>query len=72
MTHNRGEQTVPCKAAINAPSQEQLGDPSAKNSSILGTPGVTSSALTQAQWHGGDSRVTLRRAGATTVRGLTG
>lgn len=37
VTHNRGEQTVPSKAAINAPSQEQLGNPFAKNSSISGS-----------------------------------
>lgn len=41
VTHDRGEQTIPSKAAINASSQEQLGDPSAKNLSILEALGVT-------------------------------
>lgn len=71
-THSRAEQTVPGKAATNVPSREQLGDPSAKNSSILRAPGVVLSAHAQAQWHRGDGSVALRRAGATTVRGLPG
>lgn len=72
MTHDRGEQTVPSRAAFTVQSQEQLGDPSAKNPSILGAPGMTLSALTQAQWHRGDSSVTLRRVDGAIVRGLSG
>lgn len=72
VTHDRGEQTIPSKAAINTSRQEQLGDPSAKNLSILEALGVTLSAVTQAPWHRGDSCVTLRRADPTTMRGLPG